>query len=233
MTHKKKLVLFDIDGTLISRTGDLMDSLGRFPYAIENMFGIKLGLGVDDYMRYNGFIDKAMLWELVKERGVARETYEREFLNFEKHALDFFEKHKPIYHPVRGAEELLAALQKRGDGALGVLTGNVERIAWWKLEKTGIKKYFQFGLFGGEADNRIELAKLVFAKAKTFFKHDFSPEHITIIGDTIFDVRCAKAIGAKTILILTGGQNSEVPKTETPDLVVDTLTDPRVLSFLD
>ncbi len=227
-----KLLLFDIDGTLTHHIGDSQVSLDRFAYAVKKMFGIKLNMSVDEYMRYNGFIDRATIWELVKDRGITRAVYEEKFPLFSIHASEYFNLHNPLYEEAEGAQELLGRLEQREDISLGVITGNVEAIAWWKLKRAGLDTFFRFGLFGEEAKNRIELAGLAFPKGKIFFKKDFAPRQITIIGDTIHDVRCAKAIGANIILILTGQRNSEIPKDEKPDLIVRSLKDPAIGAFL-
>src|SRR3989344_4493741 len=102
-----KLILFDIDGTLTHHIGDSQVSLDRFAYAVEKMFGIKLNLTVDEYMRYNGFIDRATIWELVKDKGISREVYEKKFPLFSDYALEYFKLHNPLYEEAEGARELL------------------------------------------------------------------------------------------------------------------------------
>src|SRR3989344_3152336 len=224
---KKLLVLFDIDGTLTNRVGNLKESLWRFPYAVKKLFNVDLNLTVDDYMSFNGWIDKAQEWEMVKTKGVSREEYEKKFPKFGEIVLEYFKFHKPTYTTAPGAKELLQNLYERGVN-LGVITGNVEEGAWWKLDNVGIRNYFSFGLFGGEANDRVELASYVFEKAKRHFGTAFLPDNIVIIGDTVHDVRSAKENGLKSILILTGGQNSEVPKDVTPNLIVSSLEDKKV-----
>jgi len=230
---RKKLVLFDVDGTLTHRVGDYMESLGRFPYAVEKAFGLKLTMGVDDYMKYNGWIDKAMAWEWVKDKGINRREYVRKFPLYEQYLLEYMEGHKPVYQAARGAKSLVARLSHSHDGMVGLITGNVEAVAWWKLRQAGLAQYFHFGLFGGEANSRIDLARSVFAKAKKVLKIDISPKDIIIIGDTVHDVFCAKAISAAVILVLTGGRNSEVPEGQKPDLVVRSLADKAIVNFLE
>lgn len=227
-----KLVLFDIDGTLTTRVGDLRQSLWRFPYAVEKLFGVKLNLTVDEYMSFNGWIDKAQVWEMVKAHGVSRKVYERRFPQFGEYVLEYMNLHNPVYHSTRGAKEILSKLITQDNICLGVITGNVEQVAWWKLERTGLRKFFNFGLFGGEANNRLELAEMVFEKARKHFHRVFSPSQITVIGDTVHDVYCAKHIGAKVILLLTGGIHSEVPRDRKADLVARALTDTSVRDFL-
>ena len=74
---------------------------------------------------------------------------------------------------------------KVGHIHLGVITGNAKRIALWKLEHTDLAKYFHFGLYGDEADDRAELAGNVFAKANEELGISLRPQDITVIGDTV------------------------------------------------
>ena len=121
---------------------------------------------------------------------------------------------------------------KRPRVVRGILSGNARKIAQWKLSHTGLLKYFSFGLYGDEADDRIELAGQVFAKAKLELAMDLKPEEIVVIGDTVFDIRCGKGIGATTIAVTTGmhGSPEELAR-EKPDYLVNSLMDPTVLSL--
>lgn len=233
MNKRKTLILFDIDGTLTNRVGDLKDSLWRYPYAAKKLFNVDLDLTVDDYMSYNGWVDKAQFWDQLKGTGVTRENFLKKFPLYGKYAVEYFNKRKPAYETTEGSKKLLEVLFRQKDIYLGVITGNAELLAWWKLEAAGLKKFFSFGLFGDEADSRSKLAELVFDKAKKHFRFNFEPKQIVMVGDTIYDVACAKHIGAKVILVLTGGKNSKVPKDQKPDFVVQTLADKRVRDFLE
>ncbi len=227
----RTLVLFDIDGTLIRRKGDILESLARFPYANRKAFGLTDTIPLTDYLKFNGYIDKAQIWEVVKDRGISRDEYEQKFPQWAQYAHEYVATHNPRYQPTEGSAELVAKLSQNPYVDLGVITGNVEPVGRWKLAKTGFEKYFPFGLFGGEADNRIELAKLVFDKARAFFSHVYAGPDITVVGDTEHDVRCAKAVAARAILILTGEANSSIPADAKPDLVVQTLADRRLGEF--
>lgn len=239
-----KLVLFDIDGTLLYhvglRAGNAKRPTGwRLVEAIQSVFGVEV---IYDPKRQNGAIDKQVLWEMVKEKGITRAQFEKnlphmitimsDLLSVEKN-----EENGRVYAPIGEAKHLVEHLFLKDDVRLGVLTGNAESIAWWKLDDIGIRQYFQFGLFGDEADNRNELAKKVFVKADAFFHYQFKPSDITIIGDTVHDIRCGKEIGAYTIGVMTGLHMTEgigyrdVLKREHPDLLVDSLMEKPVLDY--
>jgi len=241
-----KLVLFDIDGTLLYHTG-LMHGTSkrkmgwRYKDAIKSVFGVDCEFNPE---KYNGAVDRQILWELVKDQGIARSQFEKNFLHLVHimHDLVIVEdkENTQLFTLIEDAKQLVARLSLQKNVCLGVLTGNVESIAWWKLDYVGLKKYFSFGLFGEEADDRVALAKKVFVKADAFFHHQFEPKEITIIGDTVFDIRCGKAIGAKTIGVMTGlhkvtNMNGigyrEMFEQEHADLIVDSLMEKQVLDY--
>jgi len=228
-----QLVLFDIDGTLIYHAGSYVESEERFKEVIRSVWGVAVDF---DFASVRGSIDRAIAWDLVKEKGVTKEEYERKFPDYSqalKQYLTQRAKRERVYFPVPEAKLLVETLSRMEDITLGILTGNVERVAWWKLSYTGYRTYFRFGVFGDEADSRILLAHRIQQKAKDFFRHEFQPRAITVIGDTIYDLRAGRAIGAKTIAVATGGHSAlGVLAKEKPDLAVETLADNRVLSVI-
>ncbi len=234
MKNLTKLVLFDIDGTLIHHVGAPQKSAyRRFEYAIKKAFGIDV---VMPSQNYNGWVDRQIVWFIVQPYGVAKEDFIEKFPKVSRalHAfsLEQGKSEQPLYTPVMDAVQLAILLQKKEDIRLGILTGNVERMAWWKLEHARINNIFSFGLFGDDVDDRITLAKTVFEKAKKHFNITFSPQDIVVIGDAIGDIKCGKAIGATTIITMTGNHSSrEVLQTENPDFLVDSLMDKPVRGF--
>lgn len=225
---QKPLLLFDIDGTLLLSNHHGMRY--RFAYAIEKVYGVKKD---GDYGVTEGAIDKMIFTEMAKENGVDEEKISEHLPHLYEAAFEYFvtnatEKYAKSILP--GALELLTSLADNAH--LGVLTGNYEKIGWKKLELVGLREFFEFGLFGHEANDRIELAKLVATRAKTHFGKKFHPRHIIFIGDTPRDIECAKAIGAKVVAVATGKYTVEDLQKYEPDLAVSSLTDPKVLPFL-
>ncbi len=227
-----KLVLFDIDGTIIAHAGTIVRAVSRYDIAIKEAYGVD---SVFDIQKYNGFIERSIVWDLIKDSGITHEEFLQKFSSYVEYlhkSLVELEKEGALYVTIPDAITLLAKLATIPDIALGVITGNAKRIAEWKLEKTGLAKYFSFGLYGDEADDRIELAGMVFEKAKAHFGQSFGREQIVVIGDTIHDIRAGEAIGAYTIAVTTGlhGPSAELAATE-PDLLVDSLLDRKILTF--
>ena len=141
-------------------------------------------------------------------------------------------KKGPLFQIIEPARDLVVRLHRRDDIVLGILTGNAERIANWKLDHVGLSRYFTFGLYGDAANSRIELAKGAIEKAKKQLKMKFAPADIIVIGDTVHDIRCGKAIGAVTVAVTTGMHGFwDVLKAENPDILVESLADPQVLSL--
>jgi phosphoglycolate phosphatase-like HAD superfamily hydrolase len=226
-----KLVLFDIDGTLIHHLGAHRFQ-DQYEIAIKRIFGVDASFSLS---KFNGTVDRHNSWEMVKESGVTRKEFIKKFPAYvdAMHEVVFsLGKIKQLYEPIPSAKKLVQLLHKNPKYLLGVMTGNAKRIALWKLEHTGLLHYFSFGLYGDEADDRIELAKLVFRKAKQELHITFSPQDIIVIGDTVHDIRCGKAIGSVTIGVTSGLHGPrDILSGEHPDMIVDTLMDKAVLDL--
>lgn len=227
-----KLLLFDIDGTL-------MFHVGRRSWNEQYAHGMKVAFGITqpiDFSTYNGSIERHMAWEIVRKHHISKEEFFAKFSLYTEammiHLADWA-KEGPVFQAIDEAATLVRLLSTHKNLVLGILTGNAQSIARWKLSHVGLDMYFSFGLYGEEADNRIELAKLVFEKAQKQLHQEFAPQDIVVIGDTVHDIRCGKAIGARTIAVTTGMHNDPaVLQTESPDILVDSLADPRVEEVL-
>jgi phosphoglycolate phosphatase-like HAD superfamily hydrolase len=240
-----KLVLFDIDGTLIYHI-DLSRKIGfpRFENAIKKVYGIDVHFS--DTGGYNGWTDKQIIRSIIPEALFPQKLFEARFLEMGDALVACADIQasdgKKMYGMISDAVTLATRLQKDSRYTLGILTGNVEKMAWWKLRHVGIPMMFPFGLFGDTSDDRIALSKSVFDAVWKKFHTHIQSEDITIIGDTIHDIRCGKAIGAKTIGVSTGilkhnegihGGTNYIDnlKKEQPDFLVDSLMDPSILEY--
>ncbi len=232
-----KLILFDIDGTLISQTGAsvfemIANGESKFSFAVRKVFGLSVNI---DFSTYNGYIDKSILWDCVKNSSITKEAFEKKLPVLAQAMAEYMDTivtDTALYHAIPTARHFLDLVMNKSGIAYGILSGNVQSIAEWKLDKAGYNHIFQFGLYGEEADDRIELAKKVFVKADAFFHEQFSPKDVSVIGDTVHDIRCGKAIGAHTIAVMTGRHHDPVVlNAEHPDFLVDTLMDNSVLDY--
>lgn len=227
-----KLVLFDIDGTLVLHAGTLTPALSKYDLAIKAVYGVD---SVFDIKRFNGFIERTIAWELVKGSGISRKEFLDKFPQYVDRlhqSMIELEKEGALYVTIPEAVTLVEKLSQMSGIALGIITGNSKRLAEWKLQHVHIAKYFTFGVYGDEADDRNELAGMVASKAASHFHQTFAPRDVVVIGDTIHDVQAGRAIGATTIAVTTGihGPATELAQTQ-PDFLVDSLLDRKILTF--
>lgn len=231
---RKKLVLFDIDGTLI-RPLKPQKSLERFPYAIGKVFNVTMTVRSEDWP-YNGVGDRAILWDMVKDKGISRAALLHNLPKLARHFYDYLSmvaRDGPVYEQVADAKKLLDMVVQSSHLSYGVLTGNLIDSARWKLAHTGYGSPFTFGAYGHETDTREALAKRAVAKVKKHFGRSFRPRDVIVIGDTHNDIRCGKAIGAVTVVVVNSWNVDRLTlEREHPDLLVDSLMDERVLSLL-
>ncbi|MGH7997468.1 MAG: HAD hydrolase-like protein, partial [Opitutaceae bacterium] len=125
-----------------------------------------------------------------------------------------------------GVPGLLADLAKRTDCAQGLLTGNLRRGAELKLSVHGLWGFFPFGAFADDAELRDELGPHALRRAKERHGVDFPPERTWIVGDTPHDIACARAIGARSLAVATGGYSSEALAAHRPTALLPDLADP-------
>jgi len=226
--NSDKLVLFDIDGTLLYSTSPLLR--GRFSYAMEKVYGETHPI---DWESIEGHTDTTVFLSTLTKKGFTREQIIEKLpeafeVTFEHFSQNVTEAYKETILP--GAKEILTFLNSRVH--LGVLTGNYEKIAWHKLELVGLRDFFSFGLFGHEAEDRNSLAKLVLGKAKLHFHKDFLSKNIIFVGDTPKDIACAREIDAKVIAVTTGKYAKKELEQLKPDLLVSNLQDTRLPEFI-
>jgi phosphoglycolate phosphatase-like HAD superfamily hydrolase len=125
-----------------------------------------------------------------------------------------------------GAAPLLERLTRRGV-LLGLVTGNLTRIGWRKLQRAGLKDYFRFGAFGEMAKTRTGLAKIAIREAR---RQEWISKGtvISLIGDSPADVIAARGNGVRAIAVATGLTSREELLAEGPDLVLKDLRDLRL-----
>jgi phosphoglycolate phosphatase-like HAD superfamily hydrolase len=108
--------------------------------------------------------------------------------------------------------------------ALGLVTGNIQRIAWSKLGAAGLARHFACGAFGDEAEGRDALPPLALARACAAFGREFTRDHVYIVGDTPADIACGAASGLRTIGVATGPEHAlEHLRACAPDFVIEDL----------
>lgn len=216
----KHVVLFDIDGTLLSTGGAGQRAMER---ALHTAFGF------DDRecdVPAAGRTDRAITLDLFRLHNVADEPANR--IRFWQAYL----RHLPETlgelngRVLPGIVQILDILVQRGDTSLGLLTGNLRQGALLKLRHYGLDHHFQFGGFGDEHLDRDDVARLALVEACRHLDRDVSPDCISVVGDTPSDIRCARAIGARAVAVATGLFSREVLQQSQPDCLLDDFTDP-------
>jgi len=201
---KQKLVLFDIDGTLL-----LSDGAGRRAiHAALGDHGVDTASGAG--IRFDGKTDPQIVMELLEAAGhlapddPARiaEVIEKYLTHLERDLAEH--GHRSRLMP--GVPALLDALESDARVVLGLLTGNVVPGARLKLRAAGLDpERFVVGAFGSDHARRGELPGIAATRAAPHFGRIPSGSEVVIIGDTPADVRCAEGIGARTVAVATGG----------------------------
>lgn len=221
------LALFDIDGTLVRGARchyhAFVESVKKFYGFEEDISGIN----------YAGKTDPKILKEVLGIGGFSEEEIQRNFKNCLDYMVEYYIKnvHKENVKALGGTAELLKEL--RGEKTmLGLVTGNLEPIAYAKLNKAGLDGYFTFGGFGSDYEDRYLLVKKAIGLAKT--KYGYDGRKIAVIGDTPRDVEAANVYNLKTIAVATGRYSVEDLEKTGADYVLEDLKDKdRILEILN
>lgn len=197
----KRLVLFDIDETMISTGGAGGRALGKALTQTHQVPVEKTKVSM------SGKTDPQIIFEILTACGhdhdAARKAHEvvlPVYLNMLDAEIDKSER--LILHP--GVIELLEELVKKDTAYLGLVTGNVELGAKKKLTRFNLAHYFPIGAYGCDSANRLDLPAIAVQRAKQHFKQDFDASHTVIIGDSVGDIACGHGYGAKVIAVNTG-----------------------------
>jgi phosphoglycolate phosphatase-like HAD superfamily hydrolase len=215
----KKLILFDIDGTLLTSGGAGERALRR---------GFRERFGIDDdlaQVEIAGRTDSGIARRMLAAHDLP-ETPENLTAFFDGY-LHYLAEELPLSTGalLPGIVALLEALKARPDIVLALLTGNLERGAELKLTHYGVWHFFEFGAYADDHHDRDQLGH--FARTRASEKHgmEFPPERIFVLGDTPHDISCARAIGAKAIAIATGKFSRVELGKLAPDFLFDDLAD--------
>lgn len=217
--NRRRLLLFDIDGTLITSggagEGALMDAMQQRFGIEEDLKGITIA-GATDALIARMMLEKNGLAASSENITALLDAY----LSFLGQRLS-----RHAGHVLPGIIGLLDRLRQREDCVLALLTGNLVRGAEVKLSHYGVWEYFEFGAFADDHHDRNELTR--FARARALEKHgdEFSPENIFVIGDTPRDIECGKVVGARTVAIATGNYSRAELAAHHPDFLFDDLSD--------
>jgi phosphoglycolate phosphatase-like HAD superfamily hydrolase len=198
-----RIVLFDIDGTLLTAGGGARDSFTR---ALCEAAGRPIN---PDGYSFGGRTDAQIARDILSGHGLEGEALEAGIPRTIEIYLDYFAAALPDLGTARllpGVRQLLRALAGRSGVHTALLTGNVERGARLKLRHFDLEPFFDFALscFGNDDEDRYQLPPLAIARASRALGQAIEPGDLVIVGDSEHDVRCAHAAGARAVAVATG-----------------------------
>ena len=220
MTRRKSsaLVLFDIDGTLLRRAGPhhreaLVD-------AVRAVTGLET---TTDHIPVHGMLDPDILTRMMTDAGESAAFVRRHLPAIMRRAQTIYVRRCPDLRKKTcpGVRRILYRLERRGV-PVGLVTGNLTRIGWKKMECAGLRRYFRFGAFAETAPDRAALARnaIEYARRRGWIDGD---TRISLIGDAPSDILAARANGVQAIAVHTGISTREELAALQPDVLLEDL----------
>lgn len=201
-----KLLLFDVDQTLINTGGAGLRALDR---ACLQLFGIQNAMqGISPH----GKTDPAIAREILRVRLARNAELNGEIQAILDAYLSFLKEEvetSPKYRVLPGIVSVLDAALSRRDTMVGLATGNIEPGARVKLDRGRLNPYFGFGGFGSDSEDRTELVRKAADKAAAQYGRPISSADVFVIGDTPLDIDAGARAGFKTVGVGTGSYSIE------------------------
>jgi phosphoglycolate phosphatase-like HAD superfamily hydrolase len=209
-----KLVLFDIDGTILYTGGAGRRAMHR---SLLEIFG---ATGPIKGFPFSGKTDPQIVKELMVLVGYAPSLIEKKLDRFWNAYVEYLRDEMNRAHGLMvypGVVNVIEELQGRDGTLLGLQTGNIQRGARLKLEPVGLNRYFPVGAFGDDSADRNQLPRIAVERVKEQLHREFRRRDVVIIGDTTADISCARHFGAKAVVVATGFQSYQELKEAGPD----------------
>jgi phosphoglycolate phosphatase len=220
----RRLVLFDIDGTLLSG-GPAREA---FHLAMFEVYGTA---GPIEEWEFSGKTDPQIARELLTHEGYAQDRIDEGFPRLWTRYLTLMQERIADDPPreLPGVHELLTELQSQSDIALGLVTGNVVGGADLKLSSIGLGDRFAIGAYGSDHEVRNELPGLAVRRASAHWGVEFPSREVVIVGDTPRDVDCGRHHGARTVAVATGRFDLESLDATGADAVLSDLSSTKAV----
>lgn len=220
----RRLILFDIDGTLLTTHGAAKRAFHR---ALLELYGTAGPIHTHDF---SGKTDPQIARELLRAAGLTDGAIDGAAADLWRRYTGHLEAElaEPGPRPTElmpGVVPLLDALEAQPDFAvLGLLTGNVEPGARLKLGAVGLDGRFPFGAYGSDHERRDRLPAVAVRRAREAVGRAFDGRDIVIIGDTPHDVTCGRSLGVRAIAVATGRHDADVLAAAGADRVLPDLS---------
>lgn len=220
-----KLVLFDVDGTLLDAGGSGRWAMTR---TFEEVFSIPDAEPFARSVRFDGMTDPGILLSIARNAAIDEDRLRREAAVIEQVFLRHLKlrlEQTPGRRALPGVLDLLDRLAGVSMASVGLLTGNVEPGARLKLASVGLSEYFELGGFGGDAPDRAGIGRVARRRFEQRNGVTFEPADVVVIGDSTEDVRAGRINGYRTLAVGTGWTDHEEIRAMEPDLFVEDLSD--------
>jgi len=200
-----RILLWDIDGTLIRS----LQTGGYKVYTIpvlEEIFGTSGQLAT---MHVSGMTDLQIIAEALRDEGFTHEDIRKRIhevsVRITEEARRVTGNGTPFFQVIPGVREMLDVLDQHPRYRSALLTGNIEAMAYLKMELVGLEKYFSLpGAFGDESHERKDLPALAAERIRNQLKMNLAAEQFIVLGDTPNDIGCAQHFGARAVALGTG-----------------------------
>ncbi len=214
-----RLLLFDIDGTLLDCGGQAKPV---FAEVLEEVFGRS-----GDWRAYDfsGKTDGRITLDLATGAGLSEDEVREGLPRVREIYVERLERalDRQRMRLLPGLPDLLEHLAARDDIELALLTGNWEPGARTKLSRFDLNRFFPFGAYGCDAVDRNDLPPVALDRAERHLGRRFQPDEVLIIGDSLHDIACARAHGIPVLAVATGWTPAEDLRAAGADWVVEDL----------
>jgi phosphoglycolate phosphatase-like HAD superfamily hydrolase len=217
----RRLLLFDIDGTLL-RCGRQVRRI--FGAALQETYGTTGDL---DGYSFAGKIDPQIVFELLTDADIPTSRITLGLSVMQERYLARLERELDVSEMLAlpGVESALTRLATEPTTTLGLLTGNWQRGAYTKLARLELDTFFSMGAFGGDGPQRPDLLPVALERAAASTGHRFTPDQVVIIGDSLHDVTCGLAHSVPVLGVSTGWNSCDQLAAAGATWVADSLLD--------
>ena len=218
----QRLILFDVDQTLLSTRGGDRKALNT---AFSELYGIEDAF---EGVGFGGRMDLSIMAEVYRINEVAED--DRRLDDFKSRYFEHLERILPEWENgivCPGVRDLLMALDSSKDVRLGLATGNFREAAFIKLQRYGLDGFFEEGGFGGDHPERPEVVADAIAKCQALADTVYERNNIFVIGDSISDVKAGQANDINSVAVATGHYDTQKLASLNPTHVFQDLSDTK------